>query len=139
MQEHWITQMAVWKFWFVGWLEFFLIFRFYNSLPPISKAFGTICVVATAAFHLGLYSPWSIALLYEPIFYNFQVKSNHEIYLGVFLLIFSCISFIIAVCWIISILWILMPRQIFTVVKIDFADSAVVPILKKKKNNLWIS
>ncbi|KAJ0030884.1 hypothetical protein Pint_12891 [Pistacia integerrima] len=47
--------------------------EFYNSLPPISRAFGTICVVATAAFHLGLYSPWSIALFYEPVFSKFQV------------------------------------------------------------------
>lgn len=49
-------------------------FRFYNSLPPITKAYGTICVAATAALHLGLYSPLSIALFYEPVFSQFQVK-----------------------------------------------------------------
>ncbi|TXG61962.1 hypothetical protein EZV62_013325 [Acer yangbiense] len=46
---------------------------FYKSLPPISKAYATICVVATAAFHLGLYSPLTIALIYEPVFSHFQV------------------------------------------------------------------
>ncbi|KAL5853458.1 hypothetical protein ACOSQ3_008576 [Xanthoceras sorbifolium] len=47
--------------------------EFYKSLPPISKAYATICVVATAAFHLGLYSPLTIALFYEPVFSHFQV------------------------------------------------------------------
>ncbi|KAI9191453.1 hypothetical protein LWI28_008634 [Acer negundo] len=31
-----------------------------------------MCVVATAAFHLGLYSPSTIALIYEPVFSHFQ-------------------------------------------------------------------
>ncbi|KAL6221056.1 hypothetical protein ACLB2K_008808 [Fragaria x ananassa] len=47
--------------------------EFYQSLPPISKAYGTICVVATAAFQLGLYDPRTIALLYGPVFSQFQV------------------------------------------------------------------
>ncbi|KAJ4708130.1 Derlin [Melia azedarach] len=47
--------------------------EFYNSLPPITKAYGTICVLATAALHLGLYSPMTIALFYEPVFSHFQV------------------------------------------------------------------
>lgn len=47
--------------------------EFYNSLPPITKAYGTICVAATAALHLGLYSPLSIALFYKPVFSHFQV------------------------------------------------------------------
>ncbi|GAU11746.1 hypothetical protein TSUD_74970 [Trifolium subterraneum] len=47
--------------------------EFYRSLPPISKAYGTACFLATAAFHLGLYSPVNIALLYEEVFYRFQV------------------------------------------------------------------
>ncbi|BAT72888.1 Derlin-1 protein [Vigna angularis] len=47
--------------------------EFYHSLPPITKAYGTACVLATAAYHLGLYSPIHIALLYERVFYGFQV------------------------------------------------------------------
>ncbi|XP_022639970.1 derlin-1 isoform X2 [Vigna radiata var. radiata] len=47
--------------------------EFYHSLPPITKAYGTVCVLATAAFHLGLYNPIHIALLYERVFYGFQV------------------------------------------------------------------
>lgn len=33
----------------VGW---------YNTLPPISKAYGTVCVVATVAYQIGLYHPY---------------------------------------------------------------------------------
>lgn len=47
--------------------------EFYNSLPPISKAYGTMCLVATTAFHLGLYNPKSVALLYKAVFSHFQV------------------------------------------------------------------
>ncbi|XP_068652930.1 derlin-1-like [Aristolochia californica] len=47
--------------------------EFYNSLPPITKGYGTICVLATTAFHLGLYHPESIALIYDPVFSHFQV------------------------------------------------------------------
>ncbi|KAK6944893.1 Derlin, partial [Dillenia turbinata] len=51
----------------------FLCFRFYASLPPISKAYGTICLLATTAFQLGLYHPAYIALIYELVFKHFQV------------------------------------------------------------------
>ncbi|XP_068648271.1 derlin-1-like [Aristolochia californica] len=47
--------------------------EFYKTLPPITKAYGTICVLATAAFHLGLYHPAIIALNYDPVFSHFQV------------------------------------------------------------------
>ncbi|KAK9273163.1 hypothetical protein L1049_017970 [Liquidambar formosana] len=47
--------------------------EFYNSLPPISKAYGTLCLMATTAFHLGLYHPANIALIYKFVFSNFQV------------------------------------------------------------------
>lgn len=50
-----------------------LSFRFYNSLPPVSKAYGTMCLVATTAFHLGLYPPVHTALIYEFVFKHFQV------------------------------------------------------------------
>ncbi|XP_030530684.1 derlin-1 isoform X2 [Rhodamnia argentea] len=47
--------------------------EFYNSLPPISKAFGTVCVATTAAYHLGVFNPYYAALLYAPVFKQFQV------------------------------------------------------------------
>lgn len=47
--------------------------EFYKSLPPITKGYLTACVVATAAFHLGIYHPAHIALVYKLVFSNFQV------------------------------------------------------------------
>ncbi|GAB2292422.1 ER-associated protein degradation protein [Dionaea muscipula] len=47
--------------------------EWYHSLPPISKAYGTMCVVFTAAFQLGLYHPGHIALFYGPVFKRLQV------------------------------------------------------------------
>ncbi|KAF9617678.1 hypothetical protein IFM89_037912 [Coptis chinensis] len=48
-------------------------YRFYKSLSPISKAYGTICFLATAAFQLGIYNPFHIALIHELVFSRFQV------------------------------------------------------------------
>ncbi|KAK4787271.1 hypothetical protein SAY86_011104, partial [Trapa natans] len=45
----------------------------YQSLPPISKGFGTLCVTATILYHLGLFSPLYAALWYRAVFYQFQV------------------------------------------------------------------
>lgn len=47
--------------------------EYYHSLPPISKAYGTLCLLATTAYQFGLYDPSSIALLYELVFFRFQV------------------------------------------------------------------
>ncbi|KAF1872592.1 hypothetical protein Lal_00016428 [Lupinus albus] len=47
--------------------------EFYHSLPPICKAYGTACLVATAAYQIGLYNPVYIALVYEHVFYRFQI------------------------------------------------------------------
>ncbi|KAJ6822999.1 derlin-1 [Iris pallida] len=47
--------------------------EYYNSLPPISKAYGTICLLTTAACQLGLlYYPY-ISLEYPLIFKRFQI------------------------------------------------------------------
>lgn len=60
--------------------------EFYHSLPPVSKAYGTLCLVATTAFQLGLYNPVHTALLYEDVFYRFQVWRlfTNFIFLGKF-------------------------------------------------------
>lgn len=60
--------------------------EFYHSLPPITKAYGTICVLATATYTLGIYNPVHIALLYDKVFYNFQVWRlfTNFIFLGPF-------------------------------------------------------
>ncbi|KAG6527847.1 derlin-1-like [Zingiber officinale] len=47
--------------------------EFYNSLPPVSKAYGTLCFLTTAAFQLGLFDPVNIALIYHPVFTKFQI------------------------------------------------------------------
>ncbi|WOL19665.1 derlin-1 [Canna indica] len=47
--------------------------EFYNSLPPVSKAYGTLCLLTTAATQLGLLSPVNIALIYQPVFTQLQV------------------------------------------------------------------
>ncbi|OVA12465.1 Derlin [Macleaya cordata] len=59
--------------------------EFYNSLPPISKAYGTMCLVTTVAYHLGLYDPASIALIY-PAVWRFQVWRlvTNFFFLGIF-------------------------------------------------------
>lgn len=47
--------------------------EFYKSLPPISKAYGTLCLLMTTAYQIGLYDPRDIALVYKPVFSRFQV------------------------------------------------------------------
>ncbi|XP_009798903.1 derlin-1 [Nicotiana tabacum] len=47
--------------------------EFYKSLPPVSKAYGTACLVLTTACQLGLFDLVDIALLYELVFSHFQV------------------------------------------------------------------
>ncbi|KAF6164227.1 hypothetical protein GIB67_010197 [Kingdonia uniflora] len=46
---------------------------FYNSLPPISKAYGTACLLATTALQFELYNPENVALVYSLVFTRFQV------------------------------------------------------------------
>eukprot|EP00268_Persea_americana_P049550 TRINITY_DN5318_c0_g1_i2.p1 TRINITY_DN5318_c0_g1~~TRINITY_DN5318_c0_g1_i2.p1 ORF type:complete len:254 (+),score=12.80 TRINITY_DN5318_c0_g1_i2:168-929(+) len=46
---------------------------YYKSLPPVSKAYGTLCLLTTTAYHLGLLNPVSIALIYEAVLSRFQV------------------------------------------------------------------
>ncbi|KAL1825433.1 hypothetical protein DCAR_0313606 [Daucus carota subsp. sativus] len=47
--------------------------EWYNSLPPISKAYGTLCLATTIAVQIGVLAPGFIALAYEYVFYRFQV------------------------------------------------------------------
>ncbi|KAJ1687502.1 hypothetical protein LUZ63_018892 [Rhynchospora breviuscula] len=47
--------------------------EYYNSLPPISKAYGTICFLTTALLQLGLLAPYHIALLYPLVFKSLQI------------------------------------------------------------------
>ncbi|KAJ3693846.1 hypothetical protein LUZ60_009326 [Juncus effusus] len=47
--------------------------EYYNSLPPISKAFGTICFLTTALCQLGILAPYHLALYYPFIFRHFQI------------------------------------------------------------------
>ncbi|XVF88651.1 hypothetical protein PTKIN_Ptkin19aG0067900 [Pterospermum kingtungense] len=47
--------------------------EFYNSLPPISKAYGTACLLTTTVIQLGLLDVYYIELIYELVFKHFQV------------------------------------------------------------------
>jgi hypothetical protein len=48
-------------------------FRWYNSLPPISKTFGTLCIVTAALVQLQILDPTFLALYYPFVFKHFQV------------------------------------------------------------------
>jgi hypothetical protein len=48
-------------------------FRWYNSLPPISKTFGTLCVFTAALVQLQILDPTFLALYYPFVFKHFQV------------------------------------------------------------------
>ncbi|KAJ9167897.1 hypothetical protein P3X46_019487 [Hevea brasiliensis] len=47
--------------------------EYYQSLPPISKAYGTLCLLFTAAYQLGVFDVVHIALIYKLVFSRFQV------------------------------------------------------------------
>ncbi|XP_059432205.1 derlin-1 [Corylus avellana] len=47
--------------------------EFYKSLPPITKTYGTLCLLMTTAYQIGLFKPLHIALIYKPVFSHFQV------------------------------------------------------------------
>ncbi|VYS64313.1 unnamed protein product [Arabidopsis thaliana] len=47
--------------------------EFYNSLPPITKAYGTLCFFTTVATQLGLVAPVHIALIPELVLKQFQI------------------------------------------------------------------
>lgn len=49
------------------------MYRFYNSLPPITKAYGTACLLVTIACQIGLLHPALIAHVPELTFWHFQV------------------------------------------------------------------
>ncbi|XAR67070.1 hypothetical protein NMG60_11013499 [Bertholletia excelsa] len=47
--------------------------EYYQSLPPISKYFGTLCLIFTTAYQFGLYNIVYIALIYERVFSQFEI------------------------------------------------------------------
>ncbi|KAJ8641031.1 hypothetical protein MRB53_017725 [Persea americana] len=47
--------------------------EFYNSLPPVIKAYGSLCLLTTTAYQLGLLNPVSFALIYDAVISRFQV------------------------------------------------------------------
>ncbi|CAL1414263.1 unnamed protein product [Linum trigynum] len=47
--------------------------EYYHSLPPITKAYGTVCLAVTTVCSLKLLHPAYIALIYEDVLYRFQV------------------------------------------------------------------
>ncbi|CAL4902601.1 unnamed protein product [Urochloa decumbens] len=47
--------------------------EYYNSLPPISKAYGTLCFFTTVLVQLQILSPKFIALYYPWVFKKFEI------------------------------------------------------------------
>ncbi|KAL8171622.1 hypothetical protein V2J09_023426 [Rumex salicifolius] len=47
--------------------------EWYHSLPPISKAYGTICLFLTTTSQLGILHPYYVALIYPLVFKYFQI------------------------------------------------------------------
>ncbi|XP_022841957.1 derlin-1-like, partial [Olea europaea var. sylvestris] len=47
--------------------------EYFKSLPPISKAYGTACLLTTIACQIGLLQLEHIALLHELVIFRFQV------------------------------------------------------------------
>lgn len=47
--------------------------EYYNSLPPVTKAYGTLCFLTTTLCQLGILHPYHIALHYPWVFKNFQI------------------------------------------------------------------
>ncbi|KAL2928972.1 Derlin-1 [Bienertia sinuspersici] len=45
----------------------------YNSLPPISKGYGTLCLLFTTTYQLGVLDPNYTGLSYGRVFKNFEV------------------------------------------------------------------
>ncbi|XP_044468085.1 derlin-1-like [Mangifera indica] len=72
--------------------------EYYNSLPPVSKAYGVLCLMATAAQRLQLYDARNIALTYEDVFRRFQIWRlvNNFFFLGPFSFPFAIRLIIIA-------------------------------------------
>lgn len=59
---------------FIRILEHLLsCFRYYNSLPPISKAYGTLCFFTTVLCQLHILSPNFLVLYYPFVFKNFEI------------------------------------------------------------------
>ncbi|CAA6672861.1 unnamed protein product [Spirodela intermedia] len=47
--------------------------EWYNSLPPITKGYGTLCLLTTVICKLGVVQPVHIALFYERVFPRLEV------------------------------------------------------------------
>ncbi|KAL4589569.1 hypothetical protein LXL04_002477 [Taraxacum kok-saghyz] len=60
--------------------------EFYNSLPPVTKAYATLCLVTTTLATLKLLPIYYIALIYEQVFFRLQVWRlfTNFIFLGPF-------------------------------------------------------
>lgn len=65
--------------------------EYYNSLPPVSKAYGTICFLTTLGFQLKLVNPYLIMLDSEKILQQFQIWRliTNFLFLGPFSIAFG--------------------------------------------------
>ncbi|XP_042487862.1 derlin-1-like [Macadamia integrifolia] len=47
--------------------------EYYQSLPPVVKTYGVICLMTTSAYHLQLINPENLALSYESVLKKLQI------------------------------------------------------------------
>ncbi|CAL5404819.1 unnamed protein product [Camellia sinensis] len=67
--------------------------QYYRDLPPIAKAYGVVCLMTSAAYHLQLYDLRIIALFYGKVLKNFQyLEAYHKLLLPWAIFIYICIS-----------------------------------------------
>lgn len=57
--------------------------EWYKSLPPVTKFYGTACLVCTVACQIGLLTPYDFAYIPQLVFFNFQV---HKVFTTLFFL-----------------------------------------------------
>nr|GFC01589.1 derlin-1-like isoform X1 [Tanacetum cinerariifolium] len=67
------------------------------SIPPVAKAYATICLVTSLAHELHLYDPEIVALIYGDVFKHFQIWRliTNFLFLGPFSFPFALRLFII--------------------------------------------
>ncbi|KAK4489398.1 hypothetical protein RD792_005207 [Penstemon davidsonii] len=71
--------------------------QYYNSIPPVAKAYAVTCLLFTGACHLQLYDVGNIALSYSAIFKRFQVMAIIPYFWSPFM--GSSLVFVLAYIW----------------------------------------
>jgi hypothetical protein len=49
--------------------------NWYQSLPPITRFLATACFLTSLGCYVGILKPWSLAVLWDPIFKQYEVRT----------------------------------------------------------------